>query len=491
MKETFNLIKSLSKAEKRYFVRFSNFQTPEKENQYLALFNAINKQNEYNKEELLIKFGEKHFAQLKQRLHFKLMQALRMFHSKELPQNTIIEQQQNCRILLDKGMWNQAKKELTKAINSANKNERHLELLSLYSNESYLHSIGGNTENIKSQLKNIDDNFELQIEKVTNLWEYEKIYLKITILNDELEAVRNKKELNIVNNFLELPQLSIQDYPQTLLAQLIQFYAKGIAYYLKGNINNCGIEMEKALEIIQVNNSLLKNREELFIRLYANLILVKIRLNLLNEAKLHLNKFKTQNLNSNSLRKNKDYLIYILELMLYNKQFLYEKAVEHIKEKQTWLNSYQSQIENENIKPQERIYNVFQTATTYLGINDYKKASNILLDFITNSHKGLKKDAYSMVRIFYLVILIERNNEALLNSELKSVMRYLKSKTIIYRFEKIFLRFISKMLIATSQKKIKSLYSSLSIELETLQENNFEKNAFVYFDFLNWAKSKY
>ena len=64
MKKTddlFQLIKSLSKSEKGYFKKFSYLYTIEGEKNYIKLFDAIEKQKEYDEKKLLKIFNEEEF----------------------------------------------------------------------------------------------------------------------------------------------------------------------------------------------------------------------------------------------------------------------------------------------------------------------------------------------------------------------------------------------------------------------------------------------
>ena len=73
---------------------------------------------------------------------------------------------------------------------------------------------------------------------------------------------------------------------------------------------------------------------------------------------------------------------------------------------------------------------------------------------------------------------------------MRSVERFLETRNKVYRLEEVILGFVRD-----SQKKRSTLsaaerYTRLSEELEELRHDDYEQNAFEYFDFLAWARSK-
>ena len=81
----FELIKSLSKSEKRYFKLISSRHTIGDENNYVRLFDFIDKQDVYNEKQLFIEFnGEAflhRFSITKKRLYNHVLNALYEFYS--------------------------------------------------------------------------------------------------------------------------------------------------------------------------------------------------------------------------------------------------------------------------------------------------------------------------------------------------------------------------------------------------------------------------
>ncbi|MGZ6540063.1 MAG: hypothetical protein ACXVEB_16925, partial [Bacteroidia bacterium] len=81
----FQLIKSLNKSEKRYFNLYASRHTIGEKNNYIILFEAIDKQSEYDEELILKQFKKETFVNkfsiAKSRLYDVVLDSLTAFHS--------------------------------------------------------------------------------------------------------------------------------------------------------------------------------------------------------------------------------------------------------------------------------------------------------------------------------------------------------------------------------------------------------------------------
>ena len=83
--QLFQLIKSLNKSEKRYFNLYASRHTLGEKNNYVILFDAIDKQNEYDEASILKQFKKEAFINkfsiTKARLYDVILDSLTAFHS--------------------------------------------------------------------------------------------------------------------------------------------------------------------------------------------------------------------------------------------------------------------------------------------------------------------------------------------------------------------------------------------------------------------------
>ncbi len=487
MDQVFSLIKSMSQSEKRYFSRFSKFQTPDTTNSYLALFNQIAKKEKYNEKDLKKEFGELHFAQLKQQLFKKILQSLRLYYTSNDVQAEIFTHLHNYNLLASRGILNAAGKELNRAEKLANESELSYESAILFKERNLMINGKSDVFELQNRIKENDLFVKKQIENISNEHEYEKLFLEIEVINKQLESTRNEGELGRISKYLANPLLQKEELALSLSSKILFHFSIGLAYYLQSNFEKCGYHMQQSTLLLEVNTSILNRLEGLFVRSRANSCLSYIHLSRYKEFISDFSKLKNCKLTNSSTVEYRNYIVYVLELMYLNKTQNFTKAIDLIESNSDFIHQMEQKFEITTGFSQEQVYNVFQKSTAYLGSGMHKKASFILNEFINQKTKGLKEDAYIMARLFFLCIRFEMNDEALIESELRSIQRYLKEKNKLFLFEKHFLSFISKMLVSTSVQENKRNFVELKTELDFLKEIEYEKNAFAYFDFSTWV----
>ena len=136
------LIKSLSKAEKRYFKIYSKRHTIGDKNNYLLLFDAIEKQTDYNEDAVLKKFKNEafinRFSITKTRLYDHVLKSLDAFHSNSSVNAQLKRQIHYAEILYKKSLYKQSSKQLKSAKKIAYKYEKHTTLLEIFMWEKLL-----------------------------------------------------------------------------------------------------------------------------------------------------------------------------------------------------------------------------------------------------------------------------------------------------------------------------------------------------------------
>mgnify|MGYP000536613426 CR=1 FL=1 len=107
--DLFRLIKSLKQSEKRYFKIFSSTHVKGQQNNYVKLFEAVDKQDEYNEGAILKKFkGEKfikQFSVTKNYLYNFILKSLRSYYSGKDIDSKINEELESVKILNNRGFY--------------------------------------------------------------------------------------------------------------------------------------------------------------------------------------------------------------------------------------------------------------------------------------------------------------------------------------------------------------------------------------------------
>src|SRR5690606_2427909 len=132
----------------------------------------------------------------------------------------------------------------------------------------------------------------------------------------------------------------------------------------------------------------------------------------------------------------------------------------------------------------------FNIAVIYVGAENYSEALKWINKLLNDIDIDKSEDLYCFGQIINLIIHLQLGNQRLIPYALKSTQRYLTTRNRVYKVEEKMLKFISKALKINEPSHLKDSYVELHADLQGLVEDNFEKTAFEYFDFISWAESK-
>jgi len=480
--DIFALIHSMSTGDRRHFSIISNSKA-DKNKKYITLYRAILNQNTFDENALKNKFGFKYYAQLKHELSKHLLESLRINYLKTNDASTLLNIS-NAHTLLNNNLWSDALKQIDKIF--INKDKNISSSFIPLSDLAYIKSRCCCENEIQQTLDDWDELSNQLIEKIKTEAQYDKLYLKITLINQQIESVRNINDKKKLLDFIENPLLKEASYKTFKAAKLNFNYVKGLANYLFGDFVEAYKYMYEAKGILDNEISLRIKREDLYIRINANLCLCSIQNNQIEMAVIHHKTLQDYACIFSPNNAYKQYLSDLIYLMILNKKQDYKKAVFHLSKK---INKTNKSI-FQNRLTQENQYEIFQSLYTLIGLKLFKDAKRIIIEYIVDNKQSSKKDAYGYARILYLIILLETNDDILLFSELKSVERYFKEQNKMNVFEKLFIYFARDMIKQPSKTQKRLLYNALFNKLEELKKDPFERNAFIYYDFASWAKSK-
>ena len=123
----FQLIKSLEKAEKRHFKLYIKRSSGKEELKIVRLFDALDKQKDYDEKALLKKMGDvtkPQLANLKTHLYKQIMASLRLLKSADSMDLQLNEQFDYAHILYKKGLFMQSLRIIDRAKELARSNQK-------------------------------------------------------------------------------------------------------------------------------------------------------------------------------------------------------------------------------------------------------------------------------------------------------------------------------------------------------------------------------
>ncbi|MCB0402615.1 MAG: hypothetical protein KDD41_11065 [Flavobacteriales bacterium] len=490
--ELFNLIKSLSKSEKRYFKLASSLQAGEKN--YMKLVDAIEEQEEYDEEAIKDKFdGEvfiKHLPSEKNHLYSLILKSLRGFYADKSAAAILQEQLRNIELLFNKALYKECSKIIKKAKKIAYNYEKHYFLLDLIGWEKILveeEYLQGKFD--KDLTKLVEEESEC-LEKLRNLAEYQILYSKINYAFRRGGYVRNDEEKKIVNDIANYHLIKGKNTALSTKAATACYYIKGLCATTERNLDESYVNFKKVAKIMEENPTIMQELPTRYVKALNNIMFAQMDYGRWEECFNMIDKMK-------GLSKKSGFESMDVQLKLFtfsnNGELLanialgnFERArLQVIPDILDGIERYAGKINKE-----EQMLFYYNITRVYIGCGDYKQALKYINMVLNDSELGLREDVYAFARLVNLIIHYELGNLDLLDYTIKSTKRFVTKSKKNYKFETVFLKDFKKLLKSKSPEATLALFKTFKSELKEILKDPFEQPANEYFDFISWLDSK-
>lgn len=489
----YDLVKSMTKSEKRYFKLLSSRHTIGEENNYVRIFDYLDKQPVYDECKLFSDFeGEpflNRFSITKKRLYDHVLSALDSFHSSHSVDAQLHKMLHSANILFEKSLYDQSRRILNSAEKLACKHERsHITLQVLAQRKKLIETHGYLTT----------DETEL-----STLCNHEGDLIQEITTNNTLWAIKSELFQNLSKKGVARSEEDVKVY-KNICAQVIeQFETKSLSTeskYLYNHIMSAYYyairELESSLKHLQMNLNLFNKAGKKFqleankqFSVLSNAIYIADKLGDHKTSVMLLNQFKAfaQTIDSNEDLEIKLFSsISSIDLSMNLRMGNFNQALKCVEEIEEKLDLYGSKI-----SPIRRAFLEFKIAVAYIGNNDFNTALKWINQILNDSKLDKTEDIIGFTQLLDLLVHIELNHSKLLPYSLKSTQRFFKTRNRLHDFEKIFLQFIGKLIKCEDQFEVEDQWEDLNQELAALTDNDsFESIALDYFDFKSWAESK-
>jgi hypothetical protein len=455
----FDLIKSLSPSEKRYFRRFLSGSGKDKRN-FLKLFDEIDKMDSYEESKIKSKFkGERFINQLhvtKIYLQGSILKSLRLFHANASASLTIKDHLKNIEICFNKELYNQCALEIKKAEKIAGKIEDDISMLEILNwkrklTQTQFFQDFSLKETINAQRASLQTLHRLQ-----TLWE-----LMVGVNENALPARQTAETLN----------------EKVLLYHLI---------YRNEVQNKRNEEARKSLEeliaILEGNPSRMRKEPGVYLSSIDNLLSFLVftkdfdkALLLLAKAKMFTEGFEKGKLSPSNFRQI--LRMYNIELEIYRDTESLDKGVALIK--------YLEKLVAQHLEttPQEYLISFwFQFAYIYFLKREFKSSLHWINEIMNSSFAQLRSDLHIQAHFLNLMVHLELKNFFVMRYFVDATKRYGKKSVIFKPHHKIILDFFSKI-SGAPESEYKALFDKLYKEVVVM-----DIIPPTELDYINWKK---
>ena len=488
----FELIKSMSKSEKRYFKIFAQKHVIGKQNKYVLLFDLLDKMSAYDREAVNAayqKIGTKNNkTTTKQYLIKIILESLSAFTKSHDIELQLKEQIIHIKLLTGRSIFSEALRLLKKAKKTATKYHFHFlyqELLEL-ENVLLFYQYSNSTSNF---LKEAENNYQKRTDNWIVLKELTDIIHQLLRLNNHLNYKgQSKTELQssyiqeiihhpLVQEGMESEHLYIRLNAHEILSS---YYAAIMDFNQSYEIARKAYRyiLDNRTEIINYNPSLYINTTCNFL----NKSFFAGDLETCKKTLLTFGKFDTQNL---SLKSSYllNYFIYSLAYIINTADFEgFDKLVVQIKKD---LKAYSYNMDTARL-----LLIKSMVSNCFFIRQNYREAIYWIDLYLNDPERDSLQKIYEPALIYRMLIFLDSDDLDYFDVLLKKLKKQLKNGNDYPQFCRCFISFFETAASTINVEKRKKIYRQLRDSLLNLLSQQEDIPALTYFPFIVWVNAK-
>lgn len=490
--ELFKLVKSMSKSEKRYFKLHTDISKSGEKNNYLRLFEEIDKQENYDEEKIKTAFaGEnfiRHLFSTKSYLFNSILNSLIDYNREKTISYKLYEGLSKTEILISKGLKNSAFKLAEKTSEIARAHSKYFileELLHLQSGKILMGDIklsGRYLEKINSDKINV-------LEELTSFIKYTILYEKFHTFFLLTPSGTSPNEIKKLNWLTEDPLFKDEKNAVGYYSKNALLGIKDRYYWYIGDLDNsirCRKEKITLLEQYQLIKA--ENPGVYLDNIYNYLIYAWFSLPV-NESEELYHKLKQTavkilyEVKDEYIIKNAYYIYFIAQVLWHEKNNEPDRILKEIERLDEKLKKFNTTLETFKLLD---LFSMSATALFRMG-----KFENSL--YLTNKVLNYK-DSNLMINIFHknlvkaIVIHYELGNFDTVESLITKLNRQSRKNERMLSSEKNLIKAINALINSESKLVCLNTFRELRSSLQKLSETMTERIFIISMGLTNWIE---
>jgi hypothetical protein len=492
----FELIKSMTMSEKRYFKLSASLHKGETNN--MKLFDAIEEQSVYSEATLIEKLKGESFVKdlpvAKNALYNHILKILRDYNSSDSDRQQMRNLLTEAEIVKQKGLFDHYEALLIKAKKIAYKFEKFqvvAEIICLQKGLLFSRDPKKKQENSLEELIGEENiilsRYGKEVKFRNILCRIQDNYYSNNIPRSEEEIQSFKALAGDDLEFIIHMKTGEEDEQLSYTAKYECFSSKMLYYYAMGDEEQA---YQSTLQLIAMMDRH-ANHPNLqigsYILTYSNLGTFCMRLKKFDECHAAISKIRNMQVTSADLKGMIFKLSYEKELKMYVNSGHFQKGMDLIPEVEKGLKIHEKTITD------IYLFSIWASySELYFGNGNYTQAAQWLNKMLNHpGFKNSKIDFQCYARILSVVVQYEMGKQDLLEYSIRSTYRFLLMRKKLYKTEFAFLNFFKKKAPRLNSKKLQvEAFVELKAELEGIMKDPFEQQALDLFDFITWLESK-
>lgn len=464
----FNLVKSLSGSEKRYFKIFVSAQGG-KDNKYLQLFDAIEAQEAFDDETLMASvYGKepiqsRKYSELKAYLYDLILRSLQSYDEKSSAGHRLRNMMQGVQVLFRRSLFDDCKGRLAKAKKLAYRYEQFNTVLEVLEWEKKAAYAEMDIDFLDEELGRIAREEGLALDQLRVISGYRNIFFTMLVNIRKHTVVRREEQKRRLKEIMESPLLQDYKLANSHTARVIYHRIYSIYYFAASDQQGFYRKNQELIALMESEPHMLKEDVSEYISALSNLIRSCGEMGRLEEMEKNLEKLYQVAPRSldDELKIHRQY--YQAKLSLCMLKGAFDEGV---------------RILNRHLKERRRFeQSLFESHTFYyiyfyitFGAGEYSRALDFLNQWLSLPNTVERQDLQSMSRILNLMVHYELGNFDLLESLIRSTYRFLKKRNELDDMERKTINLIRKLVEAPSKKMLKEDFNRFKEQFEGLSQ---------------------
>jgi hypothetical protein len=459
--DLFNLIKAMSKSEKRYFVLDAK-KSGRSASRYLTLFETLGKMEEFDEEKLKKKFPQ-NLPSDKAYLYEAILRSMRDYRSASSKAAQVKERLMDARFLYERGLYDQSTGRIAEAKVMAKELEDHFTLLEI-NKEEQVSIFDRRAKVALEHLESLNEERLKTLKAIDEEMKYHDLYYRLGLEVYREFNLKDKTSIEALQKRLPIELLSEKHKPQFPQAQR-RFYLCNAAYYtLLGDLDKVHHYYLRSVNWWDRYPALKEEEFHRYIINVFNLVNTSYKIKkYYHIAEEWIDKLSKEKSN---LSHHNQKLIFrtlslsrLLHLLNQNEFKKAEKVLPEIIE------------ELKKFKLTKSIVLIGNIITVYFLVKDYPNCI-YWVDFLSKNLKGSgREDVHRICRLYRIIAYYEINDFDKAEAEVRATTRYYKSVGLAKeRFEFQVLNTYLKQIFNAPISEIKESKNNFKSFLKEIKE---------------------
>ncbi|XOD67863.1 MAG: hypothetical protein ACMUEL_08210 [Flavobacteriales bacterium Tduv] len=487
----FELIRSLSAAEKRSFRLYAGRLKGNEGAKFMKLFDIMGKMRGYDEKHILKKapVSKIQLANMKAHLYKQILVSLRLQHVEQNRYLQIRECFDFARILYNKGLYVQSIKSLEKAKFMAREHRLNIVLLELLDFEKMIES-QHITRSLYPRAEALANEAKGLIKNVQCHQSLSDLSLSLYGLYLRMGHVRNVQDRVFVERYFRenLPKAD----PEKLdfFERLSLYQARLWYYYILQDFVMCYRASRKWVDLFEYRPEVKKSALSSYLKGYHYLLDTLFYLNRYAAFLEALERFEIV-FKDNQLVSDDNTAMLVFMYRYTNRihrHFMEGTFSEGVRMALPGLfeelKKFHSRLDQHHIM---LLY--YKIACLYFGSGNYEASIHYLLKIMEEQRKGLRQDLQCFARLLHLIACYEAGLDERLGSQIKSVYKFFVQMDYWTGVQQAIVDFL-KNLGRLYPHQVKGQFRELKARLMPYSDHPYEKRTFLYLDIISWLSSK-